>query len=128
VRDTGPINRGGGVVGRGYAPTQDGWFDPVALEIDPLFGTEEDYRRMVKVAAEHGGLIAGDLVPLHTGIGADFRLAQLAYKDYPGMYTMVEIRKEDWPLLPRADGLWASAPVPTPAAGLPAREGHLPGL
>jgi maltose alpha-D-glucosyltransferase/alpha-amylase len=125
---TGPVNRSGGIEGRDYTPSIDGWFDPIALEIDPQLGTEEEYRRMVRAAAERGGLIAGDLVPLHTGKGADFRLAQMGYKDYPGMYTMVEVRKEDWPLLPRVDGPWAGAPVPKDAAERLTQKGYLPGL
>jgi maltose alpha-D-glucosyltransferase/alpha-amylase len=107
---TGPVNRGGGIRGRQYTPSLDGWFDPIALEVDPQFGTEEDFRRLVRVAAEHDGLIAGDLVPLHTGTGADFRLALMAYRDYLCMYTMVEVRKEDWPLLPAVDGPSAAGP------------------
>jgi len=125
---TGPVNRAGGIRGRHYTPSTDGWFDPVALELDPQLGTEEDYRRLVRVAAEHDGLIAGDLVPLHTGTGADFRLALMAHRDYPGMYTMAEVRKEDWPLLPRVDGPWAAAPIPKDVAARLTRKGYIPGL
>src|SRR5262245_42952802 len=109
---TGPVKRAGGIVGRKYTPTLDGWFDRISLEIDPQLGTEEQYRRLVRTARSRGGLVAGDLVPLHTGTGADFRLAQRAYSDYPGMYTMVEVRREDWHLLPRVKGPWAAALVP----------------
>ncbi|MFQ5930692.1 MAG: maltose alpha-D-glucosyltransferase, partial [Acidobacteriota bacterium] len=35
----------------------------------------------------------------HTGKGADFRLAERAYKNYEGLYTMIEIPEEDWDLL-----------------------------
>jgi trehalose synthase len=125
---TGPLNRAGGVEGRDYTPTTDGWFDPIALETDPQFGTEDEYRRMVKAAADRGGLIASDLVPLHTGRGADFRLALMAYQDYPGMYTMVEVRKDDWGLLPKADRPWAGVPVPKDAVEQLAKKGYLPGL
>lgn len=125
---TGPINRSGGVEGHDYTPTTDGWFDPIALEIDPQFGTAAEYRQMVKVAGERGGLIAGDLVPLHTGTGPDFRLATRAYKDYPGMYTMVEIGKEDWPLLPKVDDPWKGELVPKPVAITLTKKGYLPGL
>jgi maltose alpha-D-glucosyltransferase/alpha-amylase len=125
---TGPVNRAGGLVGRTYTPSQDGWFDPIALEIDPQLGTEAEYRRMVQTAAKHRGLIAGDLVPLHTGTGADFRLAQMAYRDYPGMYTMVQISPGDWPLLPRVEGPGAGAPVSKAAAEQLMKKGYLPGL
>src|SRR5439155_18389549 len=88
---TGPVNRAGGVEGRRYTPTIDGWFDRISLELDPALGTEKEYARMAEVAGRRGGAIAGDLVPLHTGLGADFHLGLRGYRDYPGMYTMVEI-------------------------------------
>ena len=47
-----------------------------------------------------GGSVIDDIVPGHTGKGADFRLAEMGYKDYPGIYHMVEIPPEDWALLP----------------------------
>jgi hypothetical protein len=72
---TGPVKRSGGIVRKEYTPTVDGWFDRISLEIDLVLGTEADYRRMVAAARKAGGLIAGDLVPLHTGKGADFLLA-----------------------------------------------------
>ena len=125
---TGPLNRSGGVERHDYTPTTDGWFDPIALEIDPQFGTAAEYRRLVKVAGARRGLIAGDLVPLHTGTGPDFRLAARAYKDYPGMYTMVEVDKADWPLLPKVDDPWKGELVPKPAAVTLTKKGYLPGL
>ena len=42
-------------------------------------------------AARRRGTIIDDIVPGHTGKGADFRLAELDYGDYPGIYHMVEI-------------------------------------
>ncbi|OAI57920.1 hypothetical protein AYO47_00060 [Planctomyces sp. SCGC AG-212-M04] len=125
---TGPIKRSGGVRGREYTPTIDGWFDPISLEIDPDLGTDEEYRALVRVAGKHGGLIAGDLVPLHTGIGPDFRLAERAYKDYSGMYTMVEIPEEDWKLLPPVEGRFNRSFVSKEAAEELHGKGYLPGL
>jgi trehalose synthase len=125
---TGPIQQSGGVEERRYTPTIDGWFDPISIELDPDLGTEGEYQAMVRTAERHGGSIAGDLVPLHTGIGADFRLAERAYKDYPGMYTMVEIRTDDWHLLPEVDGLWAAEVVSKEAAKNLHSKGYLPGL
>ena len=125
---TGPIKASGGIRERRHTPTIDGWFDPISIEIDPDIGTDEEYQQLVRTAARHGGSIAGDLIPLHTGIGADFRLAQRSYKDYPGMYTMVEIRKEDWELLPDIDGPWDASVVSKEAAEKLHRKGYLPGL
>ncbi len=39
-------------------------------------------------------------MPGHTGKGADFRLAEMKYADYPGIYHMVEIDPRDWDHLP----------------------------
>lgn len=124
---TGPVNITGGIVERGYTPTVDGWFDPISLEIDPALGSEQEYRRMVNVASEHQGLIAADLVPLHTGKGADFLLALRAYKNYPGMYAMVEIDKKDWSRLPPVDNSWKSALVSNEVAEQLHQGGYIPG-
>ena len=55
---------------------------------------------MCEVAAGHGGTVIDDIVPGHTGKGADFRLAEMKVGDYPGIYHMVEIPETDWHLLP----------------------------
>lgn len=124
---TGPVNLSGGVEGKKFTPTLDGWFDRISLELDPDLGSEEEYARMVAVAGKRGATIAGDLVPLHTGTGADFQLALRAYKDYPGMYKMVEIAREDWGLLPEAKGPWELKHVPKKAVEQLAEKGYLPG-
>jgi hypothetical protein len=65
---------------------------------------------------------------LHTGTGPDFWLAVHAYKDYPGMYTMVEIDQADWALLPAVHDPWGSAHVPRSAATQLKEKGYIPGL
>ncbi|MGB3909894.1 MAG: maltose alpha-D-glucosyltransferase [Pseudolysinimonas sp.] len=97
---TGPVKRAGGISGWEETPSIDGHFDRISTEIDPAFGTDEEFRRLCDVADPHGGSIIDDIVPGHTGMGADFRLAEMGYKDYPGIYHMVEIPHEDWGLLP----------------------------
>jgi maltose alpha-D-glucosyltransferase/alpha-amylase len=136
---TGPLERGGGVKGAAFTPTTDGWFDRISLDLDPAFGTEAEYARLVAIAAAPsqpspaagggpGGGVAGDLVPLHTGLGPDFHLALRGYKDYPGMYTLIEIPKVDWSLLPDVKGPWDTTLVPRPAAEQLTRKGYIPGL
>jgi trehalose synthase len=98
---TGPVKRAGGISGWGTTPSVDGHFDRISTQFDEAFGTEEEFRTMCEVAAAHGGTIIDDIVPGHTGKGADFRLAEMGYKDYPGIYHMVEIPEHDWHLLPR---------------------------
>ncbi len=97
---TGPVKRAGGIRGWQETPSVDGHFDRIGTQIDPAFGDEETFRRMTDVAEEHGGVVIDDIVPGHTGKGADFRLAEMAYKDYPGIYHMVEIPPDEWHLLP----------------------------
>lgn len=97
---TGPLKRSGGLRGRDYTPTVDGNFDRIGLDIDPRFGTDEQQVHLSRVAAAHNAVTIDDSIPAHTGKGADFRLAEMAYGDYPGIYHMVEIQEADWPLLP----------------------------
>ncbi|MGB3903824.1 MAG: alpha-amylase family glycosyl hydrolase, partial [Anaerolineae bacterium] len=96
---TGPMRRAGGITGREYTSSIDGLFDRIELTIDPLFGTDDEYVQMTRTAKQFDIAIIGDLVPAHTGKGADFRLAERAYKNYEGLYTMIEIPEEDWELL-----------------------------
>lgn len=97
---TGPVKLAGGITGWAQTATVDGHFDRISTQIDPAFGLEDEFRSMCDVADRHGGSVIDDIVPGHTGKGADFRLAEMGYKDYPGIYHMVEIPEEDWSLLP----------------------------
>ena len=95
----GPMKRSGGVSGRTYTRSIDGFFDRIELTIDPLFGTNDEYAELTGTAKRLGIAVIGDLVPAHTGKGPDFRLAERAYHNYEGLYTMVDIPEEDWDLL-----------------------------
>ncbi|MFT3834030.1 MAG: maltose alpha-D-glucosyltransferase [Micropruina sp.] len=97
---TGPVKLAGGISGWKLTPSVDGHFDRISMAIDPLFGTEDEFRAMCEVATRHGGTVIDDIVPGHTGKGADFRLAELNYRDYPGIYHMVDIPADAWHLLP----------------------------
>jgi len=97
---TGPMKQAGGLRGYDFTPTVDGFFDRISLNIDPQFGTAEEYTAMSQVAAAVGAVVIDDVIPAHLGKGADFRLAERAYSDYPGLFHMVEIAPEDWELLP----------------------------
>jgi trehalose synthase len=97
---TGPMKQAGGLSGYDFTPTIDGHFDRIGLAIDPQFGTAEEYAAMSKAAAAVGAVVIDDVIPAHLGKGPDFRLAERAYGDYPGLFHMVEIAPEDWDLLP----------------------------
>ena len=96
----GPLKKSGGLSGTQHTPTIDGNFDRISFDIDPQLGTEVQLQALTRMAAAHNAVIIDDVIPSHTGKGADFRLAEMAYEDYPGLYHMVEIREEDWSLLP----------------------------
>jgi trehalose synthase len=97
---TGPMKQSGGVTGRRTTPTVDGYFDRIGMDIDPAFGTDTEYVRLTQTARRYGAIVIGDIIPGHTGKGFDFRLAERGYRDYPGLYQMIEIDEADWPLLP----------------------------
>ncbi len=97
---TGPVKLAGGLDGWDPTPSVDGHFDRMSMATDPLFGTEEEFRAMCETASRHHGTIIDDVVPGHTGKGADFRLAELNYRDYPGIYHMINIPESAWHLLP----------------------------
>ncbi len=96
----GPMKQAGGLRGRTFTPSIDGNFDRIGLEVDPQFGATDEYSAMCQNAAAHGAIVIDDIIPGHTGKGADFRLAELHYADYPGLYHMVEIPEVHWALLP----------------------------
>lgn len=124
---TGPVKKAGGIKGHEYTPTVDGWFDRISLQIDPQFGDDEEYEELVRTAHEYGAIIVGDIIPGHTGKGADFRLAERGYKDYPGLYTMVEIKGEDWSLLPEVPEGEDSVNLPADTIDKLKEKGYIPG-
>ncbi len=97
---TGPVKTAGGLDGWEPTPSIDGHFDRISTRIDPAFGTSEEYRMLCAVASSNGATVIDDIVPAHTGKGADFRLAEMAFGDYPGIYQMVMVDPQDWELLP----------------------------
>ncbi|TWD13725.1 maltose alpha-D-glucosyltransferase [Marihabitans asiaticum] len=97
---TGPVKQAGGISGWHPTPSIDGHFDRISTHIDGAFGTEEEFRELCHVAGEHEGTVIDDIVPGHTGKGADFRLAEMGVGDYPGIYHMVHVPQQDWHLLP----------------------------
>ncbi|MCB0183787.1 MAG: maltose alpha-D-glucosyltransferase, partial [Caldilineaceae bacterium] len=119
---TGPMKVAGGLTGHQYTPTIDGYFDRIGLDIAGEFGTAEEFKALAATANRHGAIVIDDIVPGHTGKGADFRLAELGVGDYPGIYHMVEIAPADWPLLPTvAAGADAANLSPTTVDALQAK-------
>ena len=124
---TGPVKKAGGIDGWDSTPSVDGHFDRISTQIDDAFGTEDEFRAMCEVAAGHLGMVIDDIVPGHTGKGADFRLAELKVGDYPGIYHMVEIPEEDWHLLPTVSRGQDSINLDTEAEDQLAKHGYIIG-
>ncbi|CAH0292983.1 maltose alpha-D-glucosyltransferase [Rhodococcus fascians] len=124
---TGPVKVAGGIHGWRPTPSVDGHFDRIGMQIDPAFGSEEEFRRLCVVAAAYDGIVIDDIVPGHTGKGADFRLAEMAVADYPGIYHMVEIEPQDWHLLPRVRAGADSQNIDAEAEANLARAGYIIG-
>jgi trehalose synthase len=124
---TGPVKRAGGLSGVEATPSVDGYFDRISTDIDPAFGTEEEFRRLCEVASRHGAAVIDDIVPGHTGKGADFRLAEMKVGDYPGIYHMVEIPPRDWHLLPDVPAGQDSVNLSPRAEDLLMRAGYILG-
>ncbi len=101
---TGPMLKAGGIRIQddkiANSATVDGWFDPISLEIDTVFGTADQYRELTEVARRHGASVHGDSVPGHTGKGADFQLAIHYYRMFPGLYVMISVDPKHWGELP----------------------------
>lgn len=97
---TGPMKRSGGWRDGRFTPTIDGNFDRIGFDIDPAFGSDDEFVGVSRTAAAFNAVVIDDVVPAHTGKGPDFRLAEMAYPNYPGLYHMVAIPEEDWALLP----------------------------
>jgi trehalose synthase len=124
---TGPVKRAGGLSGVEATPSVDGYFDRISSDIDEAFGTEDEFRRLCEVAGRHDGAVIDDIVPGHTGKGADFRLAEMKVGDYPGIYHMVEIPAHDWHLLPEVPVGRDSANVSVAAEDRLMRAGYILG-
>ncbi len=108
VIHTGPLKQAGGVDDKGLTPSIDGGFDPISLDVDKRYGGNKDYLSLSQQATLNHGLIIDDLVPGHTGKGYDFYLALKNIPPFVGLYSLIEIPKEHWPLLPKVNSIWQS--------------------
>jgi len=112
---TGPTKLAGGLTDGVQTPTVDGSFDRIGFDTDPVYGTQEQFKAISRMAAAHNAVVIDDVIPSHTGKGPDFELALARHQDWPGLYHMVEIDESDWHLLPDLpegeDAVNLSAPV-----------------
>jgi len=124
---TGPMKQSGGMDGDTFTPTIDGYFDRIGLEIDPQFGSADEYAAMSAAAAAAGAVVIDDIIPAHLGKGPDFRLAERNAGDYPGLFHMVEIAPEHWSLLPEVPADADSANLSPQAVAELAKRGYIVG-
>ncbi len=125
---TNPVQRAGGIQEREFTPTVDGFFDRIGYDIAPELGTNEQFQQLIDNARQNNATVGSDLVPTHSGLGPDFWLAARNYKDYPGLYSMVEIPEEHWGLLPAVDDIWSSEYVSIENARRLEELGFIPGV
>jgi maltose alpha-D-glucosyltransferase/alpha-amylase len=112
----GPVMSAGGIIITPEGelrdtPSVDGYFDPISVFLDArTFGTESHFRHLVEMAEANESIVISDVVPGHTGTGADFRLAELGCPGgYTGLYIMSSIPQEYWRHLPPVSDPWGSA-------------------
>jgi trehalose synthase len=124
---TGPMKYAGGVDGWKFTPSVDGHFDRISNKIDRLFGTENEFRKLTEAAKHHNSVVIDDLIPGHTGKGFDFRLAEMNYGTYPGIYHMIEVPTADWYLLPDVPAGFDSLNLSTETEAQLKRHGYIIG-
>ncbi len=84
----------------------------LSLKLNPKWGSEAEYAQLAAMAMKHGIHLMGTLIGGSTGKGADFALALKNYRDYPGLYAMVEIDPKDWSSLPKVQPNSFSVNIP----------------
>src|SRR4051794_40943746 len=85
---TGPVKRAGGLSGVEATPSVDGYFDRISSDIDEVFGTEDEFRRLCEVAGRHGGGGIDDIVPRPTRKGGGFRPPEMKGGEHPGVHPL----------------------------------------
>jgi trehalose synthase len=74
-------------------------------------GKDDAYTAIVRSAAAFRSFLGGDIIPAATGVGPDFFLAARDYRNYSGIYCMVEVPRESWGILPPAQAEWELRPL-----------------
>ncbi len=74
--------------------------DTVGFDFSPAVGNDEAYTALENRAAAAGMLLGGEIPSTAAGLGPDFFLAMRGVRDYPGLFLMVEVPADAWPMLP----------------------------
>ena len=98
-----PVRESGGVWGHQISRTMSLGEDAVCYAFSKSTGGGNAYSAFTNKAV-HNGVILGDtLIPLATGMGADFFLALRGHEDYAGTYSLIEIPPSLWEGLPQPE-------------------------
>lgn len=78
-----------------------------AIRVDPRWGNWDN----LALALEKRQItLIGDAIGKATGLGADFACALKNMAKYLGLYHLIEIKKQDWKLLPNISSSFANVP------------------
>lgn len=77
-----------------------------SLAADPALGGADELRALLAGLASQNMQGGMPLVPAATGLGPDFMLQARMSERYTGLYTLFEIPRSHWDLLPRTRGPW----------------------
>lgn len=105
-----------------------GDYAPISYQLDPRFGSYEEYLSLVEAAHKEKITLLGSIFPGYTGKGFDFWLAIRNYQDYPNLYHLIEISPSDWDLLPPIPKDKDCAPLSFPTLRLLQERGYLPSI
>ena len=111
-----PLRESGGIWGYDISGTQFLGADTVQYGFSKYAGTPDEYRRLTRAANTADAVMGDTLLPAATGMGADFFLSARAKPDYQGIYCMIDIPAEAWPLLPQITEQWQAEPVSAESA------------
>ncbi len=88
---------------KGRSPAEELGQDAISLGFGHASGTEKEYADLGEALAGSGILTGGQLFPPAPGMGADFALALRNVREYPGMFSLMEVPSQEWPLLPKVE-------------------------
>ena len=80
----------------------------------------KDYEKLALAAKAQGLQLIGKAFLQVSDESADFKLALASYKEYPHLFHLIELNREDWSSFP--EGI-----LPTPEVQLLKKKGYLPG-
>ncbi len=103
-----------------------GGAERTGFALDLKWGTDAEWTDLACLLQKKGLVLIGDCVGAATGIGPDFSLALKNVGDYPGLYRMVEIDKNDWKLLPPVPKDQTFANIPWLMLQELAKRGYVP--